>query len=187
MFASMAAVVVALVYGTPLAFRELCRTMALFLSRADQSGMAAPVGFRVATQGLLGAIIPILLAGAVASAAAILVQTNFLLHWGACKPKFSRVNPAAGLKRLFGVAGLMELAKSLGKLGLLVFSLWLAARGDVSRLLSQPQQDPRGLPLALAGAVTHLLVAGLCAQAVIAAIDLFLVRLKHTRKMRMTK
>jgi flagellar biosynthesis protein FlhB len=186
-FASMAAVVMVLVWGAPYAFHEGLRMMALFLARGDQPAMAGPLGFRLVTQGLVGAILPVLGAAVLASAAAVLIQTNFLLHWGAFTPKFSRVSPAAGLKRLFGSAGLVELVKSLGKLGLMSFALWLAVRGDVMRLLTQPWQDPGTLPGAIGRTAFHILIAGLCAQVVIAAIDLLWVRLKHARDMRMTK
>ncbi len=186
-FASMAAVVTAMVYGAPFAFHEALRTMALSLARAGQPDMIGAAGFRVLFQGVAGAVLPIVGAAAFAGGAAVLIQTNFLLHLGALQPKFSRVNPAAGLKRLFGSAGLVELVKSLGKLVFMSFALWLAVRGDIMRLLTQPWQDSRTLPPAIGRAVFHILIAGICAQAAIAAIDLFWVRFKHTRDMRMSK
>ncbi len=187
MFASLAAVVGVLAYALPMAVQTLTRHTALFLAHADEPLLAGPAGLRIAGTGFLSAIIPPLGAAIFAGSAAVLIQTNFLLHLGVFAPKFSRVNPAAGLKRLFGSNGLVELVKSVGKLVLTVFAIWLAVRGDVLRLLHQPDQDPGHLPSALFGVVMHILIAGLCAQAVFAGIDLFWVRLRHARQMRMSK
>jgi flagellar biosynthetic protein FlhB len=69
----------------------------------------------------------------------------------------------------------------------MVFALWLALRGDATRLLLQSEQDPAYLPLAITRTITHVLTAGLCSQALFAGIDLFWVRRKHAREMRMSK
>jgi flagellar biosynthetic protein FlhB len=186
-FASLAAVVAILVYGAPEAVREFSQDMVIFLSRADLSQLAGPAGIRVAALSSLEVIMPVLAAAGLAGAAAVLLQTNFLLHLGALQPRFSRLNPASGLKRLFGSNGLVELCKSLGKLSLTAFVLWLALRGDVARLLLQPDQDLAYLPAAVAAPIVHVFVAGLCAQALFAAIDVFWVRRKHMRDTRMSK
>jgi len=187
MFASMLAVVVALIYSAPSTGRALTREMAFFLARAGEPYLAGPAGFRVASLALLSAIMPVLAAAVLAGAGAVLVQTNFLLHLGALQPKFSRISPTAGLKRLFSFSGLVEALKSLAKLGLLVFALWVATSDDVLRLGRIPWQDAVQLPTAISGAAFHVFVAGLCAQAAIGGLDLLWVRFRHARDMRMSK
>jgi flagellar biosynthesis protein FlhB len=88
---------------------------------------------------------------------------------------------------LFGSDGLVELSRSLGKLTITVFALWLALQGDVGRLLLQPGQELANLPSAVAAPIVHVLIAGLCTHALFAGIDLFWVRRRHTREMRMSK
>lgn len=187
LFASMAAAVVALYYTAPSAFRLITRNTSLFLSRADQPEMAGALGLHMISKTLTGVVAPVLGASVVAGAVAVLVQTNFLLHLSAIQPKVSRVSPAAGMKRLFGSNGVIELVKSLGKLGLLLVALWLAARGDVMAILAQPWKDTAYLPAVLGRSVFHILIAGLCTQALIAGADLLWVRLRHTRSLRMSK
>jgi flagellar biosynthesis protein FlhB len=186
-FASLAAAVAVLAYGVPGAVREFSRHMVIFLAGADQSRLAGPAGMRIAALSSFTDVIPVLAAAGLAGAAAVLLQTNFLLHLGALQPRFSRVNPAAGLKRLFGTNGLVEISRSLGKLGFTTFVLWLALRGDVQRLLLQADQDLAYLPSAVAAPIIHVFIAGLCAQALFAAIDVFWVRRKHMRDTRMSK
>ena len=70
------------------------------------SGIALPVG-------------GILLATLIAAIAAPALLGSLGFRPGAFAPKASKLNPASGLKRMFGVNGLIELMKSMAKVGLL--------------------------------------------------------------------
>ncbi len=186
-FASMVAVVIAMYYGGGAAYREMSRDTALFLSRINQPEMVGRAGVQLAGLEWSSVVMPVLGAALVAGAAAVLLQTNFLLHAGAVVPKFSRVNPAAGIKRLFGVNGLVEVVKSLSKMTLLLLAMWIAARSDFARIFAEPWHDPANLPAEIGRSVFHILLAGLCIQALVAGADLFWVRVRHARSMRMSK
>ena len=149
--------------------------------------MPDPGLLRLASLGVLGAIVPVLCAALFAGAAAVVLQTKFLLNLGALQPNFSRVSPVAGMKRLFGFNGIVEVVKSLSKLGLLAAAMWIAIRGDWSELMRLPWQDPRGLLSAAARPVFHLFIATVCIQGIVAAADLMWVRFRHARDMRMSK
>jgi flagellar biosynthetic protein FlhB len=119
--------------------------------------------------------------------AAVLVQTQFLLHPGSLQPKVSRVNPMAGVKRVFGFNGVVEIVKSLSKLGLLAVAMWIAVKNDWSGLVRMPWESPRGLLSAAGRPVFHLFVAGVVTQGIVAGADLLWVRFRHARDMRMSK
>jgi flagellar biosynthetic protein FlhB len=157
------------------------------LSRAGEADTLGPGFFRNVSATVMGAIILVLLVALVAGGAAVLLQTSFLLNLGALQPKISRVNPVAGAKRLFGSNGIVEIVKSLTKLGLLAVAIWIATVGDWSKLVQLPRDAPYLLPFAIAQPVSHLFIACLCAQAVIALADLIWVRFRHARDLRMTK
>ena len=103
-------------------------------------------------------------------------------------PKFSRVDPAAGLKRIFGANGWIELGKSLLKVILLGtiggWMLWnaahatmgLASSADLDQALSTLGGIFKGILIAMA--------FGLC---VIAGIDLPIQIIRRLGKMRMSK
>jgi flagellar biosynthetic protein FlhB len=186
-FASLAAVVLVLGFQSQATTRPLLADMVAFLARTGDGSMLAGERFEVSISGLLGAISPSLIAAMLAGAVAVLVQTQFLLHWGAMQPKVSRVNPMAGLKRMVGFEGLAEFVKSFAKLGLLGFALWIATRGDWPALLHLPRESPHGLLTAIGRPAFHLLVAGIVTQGAIAGLDLLWVRFRHARDMRMTK
>jgi flagellar biosynthetic protein FlhB len=186
-FASLAAVVLVLSYQPQTMMRQLLPDMIAWLARAGDGSVIAAGRFGLTMPDLLGAIAPTLLAAMFAGAGAVLLQTQFLLHLGALQPKVSRVSPAAGLKRMFGLDGLVEMVKSLCKLGLLGVAMWIATRRDWSVLMRLPRESPRGLLAALWRPTFHLFIAGLVTQGVIAAADLFWVRYRHARDMRMSK
>ena len=56
-------------------------------------------------------------------------------RWGAMAPKPAKLNPLAGIKRIFGMQGLIELGKSLAKVILLgAVAWWLLAGRMAARL-----------------------------------------------------
>ena len=79
------------------------------------TGIALPVG-------------GILLATTLAAIAGPAILGSLGFRPGAFAPKASKLNPAAGLKRMFGMQGLIELLKSIAKVGLLgsigVWVIW---------------------------------------------------------------
>ena len=79
------------------------------------TGIALPVG-------------GIMLATTLAAIAGPAILGSLGFRPGAFAPKASKLNPAAGLKRMFGMQGLIELLKSIAKVGLLgsigVWVIW---------------------------------------------------------------
>jgi flagellar biosynthetic protein FlhB len=176
-----------LVFQSQAMMHRLLPEMVAFLSRTADEAMLGSARIQVSLTGLLVAISPALAAATLAGAAAVLVQTNFLLHLGSLQPKLSRINPMAGIKRVFGSNGLVEMVKSLSKLAILGTAMWIAIKGDWAGLLRMPWQSPRGLLAALAGPAFHLCIAGVVTQGIVAGADLMWVRFKHARDMRMSK
>ena len=88
-------------------FAPAARGMSLF------TGIALPVG-------------GILLATTLAAIAGPAILGSLGFRPGAFAPKASKLNPAAGLKRIFGMQGLIELMKSIAKVALLgSIGVWL--------------------------------------------------------------
>ena len=52
------------------------------------------------------------------------VQTGFLVTGDALKPKFNRINPLSGIKRMFSLRSLVELLKSLAKVVLIIWIIY---------------------------------------------------------------
>jgi len=102
-------------------------------------------------------------------------------------PDWKRLNPVAGLKRLFGMRGLTELGKALGKAGLLGLLAYVSIRGNMPKLAAlpaMPREAAIGVVADLALRLALLLTIGL---ALIGAIDLPLQIRMWLQRLRMTK
>jgi flagellar biosynthetic protein FlhB len=94
---------------------------------------------KLMTSMLLSALPPVLLLGGLVLIASIISQLGFGEgRWlpGNLAPKASRLDPAAGFKRMFGAHGWIELAKALAKVTLLGTIAWVWARGELASLLA---------------------------------------------------
>ena len=102
-------------------------------------------------------------------------------------PKASRINPASGLKRIFGSHGWIELGKSLLKVILLgtigAYMLWQASHVTVG-LSSTDLGNALG---ALGGTFTGILLAMAFGLVAIAMIDVPLQIMQLLKKLRMSK
>lgn len=157
------------------------------LRHAGSQALAGPQGMRLAAEAALAAAAPFVLACAGAGAAAVLLQTGFLLHGQALAPRWSRLDPRAGLRRLLGAEGLAEAGRSLVKLAAVGLALWIALRGEAAEL-GRAMFEPLGVLLSRLGAVVaRLLLAAVAAQALVALADVTWVRLRHLRQLRMSR
>ncbi|MEP7222265.1 MAG: EscU/YscU/HrcU family type III secretion system export apparatus switch protein [Novosphingobium sp.] len=138
---------------------------------------------------LLTVLPPVLVLGVAVMAAAVISQLGFgegRFMMANLAPKASRINPATGLKRMFGSQGLVELGKSLAKAGLLGVIAWTWARSHVSLFTTLPHAALRG-QLALGwGALTSLLFALSAGLVVIALIDFPIQWLRRYNRLRMS-
>jgi flagellar biosynthetic protein FlhB len=149
--------------------------------------MASGPALYQAWGALLFATAPVALSVLAAGVLAVLVQTGFLFHVGALAPDPRRINPAAGLRRLFSAESLIEALKSTVKLIVLGFVTWQALRGALPALLSAPRWQPSVLLGATAQLVLRVLAGVLAVQTVVAVADLGWTRFRHARRMRMSK
>lgn len=138
----------------------------------------------------LAALPPVLALGAIVAAFTTASQLllgqdgRFIMGNAGFKPR--RINPLSGIKRIFGVQGLIELGKGLAKLGLLGTIAWVWAGDRVPQLLALgtlPLEAQVGHAL---DAITSLCTALLIGFVVIAAIDYPLQRFQRDKRLKMS-
>ncbi|MAE17703.1 hypothetical protein CMK12_01980, partial [Candidatus Poribacteria bacterium] len=66
-------------------------------------------------------ITPVLLIGLIFGLLGNILQTGVMFSAQALIPKFDKLNPIGGLKRLFAIRGLVELLKTVFKMGLIAY------------------------------------------------------------------
>lgn len=130
---------------------------------------------------------PLLLAGMGISFLSDVVQVGWKPTGKPLQPKFSKINPISGFKKIFSVNALVELTKSLARIGLIVYMCYSYLQ-DKWHLLFYLYDMPllQALQL-LAETVTDLGIRISVVYMVIALADFVYQKVKFKMDMRMTK
>lgn len=115
-----------------------------------------------------------------------LIQSEPVFSTENMKPKFSKISPLAGVKRLFGPKSLMNLLKGIVKLsivGAVSFLIIWPERGSLALMMTW--EIPQLLPLVQA--LSLKMFAGVIAvMTVVAALDYLFERMQWMKKQRMS-
>jgi flagellar biosynthesis protein FlhB len=189
-FATLAATAGFLAIAGGWMSRNLAAQLLPFVAHPDSFDLSGDGGVIVMRRALLALapmVIGVMSAAALAGVAGNLIQTGFMFVPSKLMPDASKLSPAEGFKRLFGLDGMIHFLKSALKIGLVGAVAWLVMRphlGDFQLLVGM---DPNALlPLAiemlkaLFWGVLALLGAG-------ALADWFWQRQRFMQRMRMTK
>ena len=170
--------------------RDLAIQLQPFVAHPDAfdfTGDGGVIVMRSAMLALAPILIGVMAAAALAGIGGNLIQHGFLFVPDKLKPDASRLSPAEGFKRVFGIDGLVHFLKSALKIGLVGAVGWLVLRphmGDFQLLVGM---DPNGL-LPLADAMLRALFWGVLALLGAGALaDWFWQRQRFLQRMRMTK
>ncbi|WP_180978124.1 MULTISPECIES: flagellar biosynthesis protein FlhB [Burkholderia] len=151
----------------------------------DTSRMLADAG-RAGAEGLY-ALAPVLALTGIAALAAPLALGGWLISTKTFEPKLERLNPLAGLGRIFSMRGLIQLGMAIAKtlvVGVIGgVAIW-RAKDDLLGLVSQPLVQALADALHLVAVCCGMTVAGML---VVAGLDVPYQLWQHDKKLRMTK
>ena len=132
-------------------------------------------------------ILPIMLIGFLVAFISDVVQVKWKVTAKPLQPKLSKLNPLKGLKKIFSVNSLVELVKSLLKIGLIIYITYSFLKGKEPVLLSLYDM-PLMQALSLAAQmVTDLGIRIAAVYMVIARADFAYQKFKFSQDMKMTK
>ena len=103
------------------------------------------------------------------------------------QPKLNRVSPMAGLKRIFGIQGLVEFGKSLFKIIIVSVVVVLVLWNDYFATLDLMFSDPVTMFSTMASDLNEIMIVILLSTAVLAIADLFWSRHHWYTELMMTK
>lgn len=136
---------------------------------------------------ILKTVGPVVAVAILCAVAATFAQTRFLVSTESIKPKFSRLSPLQGFKRLFSMKSLVETGKNLIKIIILMVIIFLSIRDMFLESSNYLYTD-------LTAAVAHLvemaggMVVRICiAFVAVAALDFFYQWWDYEKQMMMTK
>lgn len=144
---------------------------------------------RIVVPILQSVLLPVITLAALVMVATVASQLSFgegRFIGGNIMPKGSRLDPVAGLKRMFGVQGLIEMGKGIAKVGLLgaIAYWWVSAHVQTISGVAHGQLAQQ---LILAwDAITSLLFALAGGLVVIAMIDLPVQMVRRMQRLKMS-
>lgn len=150
----------------PTAYTEMGMRMLLICAQA----LAVPVGLAVVA-GLAGG----------------LVQHPLVFTTEVLMPKFDRISPMSGIKRIFGIEALVQFLKGLAKLMLVGVVAGTILWNERDRLEVFARLDPAAALPAILGIAIKLLGSMLAIFVVIAMADALYQRHRWRSKLKMTK
>ena len=170
---------------------ETARFMALcFDAMGQEPREVGSLSGELSVQGIVSmakTVGPVVLVAILCAVAATFAQTRFLVTAEPLKPKFSRLNPLEGIKRLFSLKSLVETLKNLIKIIILLFIVYLSVRDMFLESSNYLYTD-------LSASIAHLvevawtMVIRICiAFVAVAALDFFYQWWDYERQMKMTK
>jgi len=135
----------------------------------------------------LDAALPVLVAALLAGTLATFLQVGPLLAFESIAPKLERIDPVRGTKNLFTQRKLIELLKSLLKIGLVGYVAFGALRDGLRGVIGLAQRDAQAT-LYAAGALGQVLLVRVgAAVAAIAIVDVLYQRWRHRQDQKMSK
>ena len=102
-------------------------------------------------------------------------------------PKFSKLSPVSGLKRMFSMNGAIEFLKNVGKLLIVFCVAYMVLRGDFEALVQTIFIDPSKIGGMVMDMVARLLSGCCVAYALVTGGDMAWSKMKWRKDLRMTK
>ncbi|QQX90350.1 EscU/YscU/HrcU family type III secretion system export apparatus switch protein [Gluconobacter sphaericus] len=115
------------------------------------------------------------------------LQTGFLIHPESLLPKFERISPLAGFKRIVGGGTLPDTFKALAKFTIFAVVLWNISKNVIPSVPRMVGLEPAPLLKIISDLGFKAASAMILAQLVIAGFDIFWMRFRHISKLKMSR
>jgi flagellar biosynthetic protein FlhB len=130
---------------------------------------------------------PMILCLALMALVSNIAQFGLVISEEALTPKFSRLDPVSGFKRLFSLKSLVELVKSLAKIAIVGYVAWRAIQGEWEQILPLSGASPWMIGSRMAHVLIRIGVHTGIALLALALLDYLYQRWEHERSLKMTK
>jgi len=131
--------------------------------------------------------LPLLLTTALVAAIATVAQTRMLAAPQLLKPKFSRINPLQGFKRLFSLRSLVEALKGIIKISVLLYLIYTCIKSSIETSANYLDMDITTACASLFKAIFSMMLKVGVAFLVLAAVDFMYQKWDYERQIKMSK
>jgi flagellar biosynthetic protein FlhB len=171
-------------------WQNLSRSIRPFIDRPHEFSFEGAGLQRVIASALIDpmvAILPLLAILMVAALAAQLLQNGLLFSAESLVPKFSKISPVAGFKRLFSSHSVVEFVKGLLKISIVGIVCWYALEGEIGTVSRFIDMEPIELMRVIGSLSLVVMVSVIAVMTLIAGGDYFYQRFQHYKRLRMSK
>lgn len=133
------------------------------------------------------ALVPLIAAAMCVGIAANLAQVGFTFSGEALNPKFEKLNPISGLKRLFSVAGTLEGGKAALKSFLFGWLAWTSVNAHWPDLVALGYQPPAATFAVVGSLLRSISLKVAIAWLALAVMDYLFQRRRVNKELMMTK
>lgn len=133
------------------------------------------------------AALPVLMITVLAAFVVSMAQTKMLVNFKSLRPKFSRMNPLEGIKKLFSLKGLFEIIKSVLKIILLIYIIYSCIKKKVTMMPGLINSSLNQVAGFTADLIFDIINKMVIAFVVLAVADYMYQRFQHEKNLRMTK
>ncbi len=189
-FFVLSALAAIVAWCTPNMLRQTGRLLTPLLADADSLPVDANGIGKLLLHIVLGGMgivaVPMLM-GIVAVLAASFLQNGFVVSSEPVMPKFSRLSPLEGIKRMFSMRSVIELVKSLAKLGIVGYVAFLAVYPELTNIKRLPNSNTEAMLMFLLMLASRMTLGVAIAMFIIAILDTLYQRFQYFKSLRMTR
>ena len=145
---------------------------------------------QLVTRGLLAVVQtvgPVLIVTVLCAVAATFAQTRFLFSTESLKPKFNRISPLQGFKRLFSLRSVIEALKGIIKISILLVIVFMSVRDMFQVSSKYLYTDLRAAAAYMAQVAVDMVIRIIIAFVAVAAADFGYQWWDYERQLKMTK
>ncbi|WBO22106.1 EscU/YscU/HrcU family type III secretion system export apparatus switch protein [Sphingomonas abietis] len=111
----------------------------------------------------------------------------FGFRWGAIAFKGDRINPLSGIKRIFGMQGIVELSKALAKIVVMGAIGWWLLSSRMAKITTMGRGDIASSMIAVGHDFVYAVIVMAMGLVLIAGVDVPVQMIRRTARLRMSK
>lgn len=182
--------VILLYFITPRIFHSLMdvfKLVYMHIPTIDLNANNVPAYFQMGQFFLIKLLAPFSISVMIIGALAKLMQVGWLFTAKTMEPKFSKLNPANHIKRIFSSRGIVELAKGVFKIIIVGSLAYWTIKAELPKFVPLMDQELGNMALLLGSIAFKLGLRIALAMLLLAILDYSFQRWKHFQDLKMTK
>lgn len=189
-FSLLGGLIIFLVFGSSIASmfaRVMSRTLGGEISADIRSVDSIYNASKVVVYEAIVTVAPVMVLAAIVAYVGNFIQVGWLISADPIQPKLNKLSPLSGIKRIFGVRGLVKTVVNTIKLVVMIIVSYLFIASNIDAIAVLPKLTPLASLSAILRMVFTLALILAVLLLFIAVIDYLFQRYQHTKDLRMSK